>query len=163
MSWVGLKSISESIKMQTYSNSFCTELIDMREDGNLKQFWTKPLHNYGWHWKLKKWMSRFNRAHNAPRPSGSRYLHEAFFSAVTAFKTEYWNKLEFSTRHSSHSPQSMKLGFSKIKKNIQWLPPHGEQKEILGHYEMKCHKNYFKTVCLLPLSFLVMWFYNARY
>lgn len=162
--WVGLKSICESIKMQHIPISLHEELIDMREDGNLKVNLEQNLCIIGgWHWKLKnECHGLMSRAHNAPRPSGSRYLHEAFFSAVTAFKTEYWNKLNLVPDIQVTLPQSVKLGFSKIKKDIQWRRSHGEQKGILGHYEMKCHKNYFKTVCLLPLSFLVMWLYNVH-
>lgn len=132
LKWVwGLKSICESIKMQTYSNFLHEELIDMREDGNLKVNFEQTQIIGGWHWKLKNECHGLtSRAHNAPRPSGSRYLHEAFFSAVTAFKTEYWNKLNLVPDIQVTLPQSVKLGFSKIKKNIQWRASHGEQRDF---------------------------------
>lgn len=149
--------------MQHIPISLHEELIDMREDGNLKVNFEQNLYIIGgWHWKLKnECHGLMSRAHNAPRPSGSRYLHEAFFSAVTAFKTEYWNKLNLVPDIQVTVPQSVKLGFSKIKKDIQWRRSHnGEQKGILRHYEMKRHQNCFKTVFIYYL-FLVMWLYNV--
>lgn len=106
--------------MQSIPISLQEQLIDMRKDGNLKVNFEQNLSIIGgWCWKLKtECHDLMSRAHNAPRPSGSRYLHEAFFSAVTAFKTEYWNKPNLVPDLQVTVLQSVKLGFSKIKKHI---------------------------------------------
>lgn len=77
--------------MQHIPISLQEQLIDMREDGNLKVNFEQNLCIIGgWHWKLKnECQDLMSGAQNAPHPSGSRYLCEAPFSAVTALKPEY--------------------------------------------------------------------------
>lgn len=77
--------------MQHIPISLQEQLIDMREDGNLKVNFEQNLCIIGgWHRKLNnECHDLMSRAHRASHPSGSRYFHEASFSAVTALKPEY--------------------------------------------------------------------------
>lgn len=52
-------------------------------------------------------------------PFGSTYLCERSFSAMTAIKTKYWNKLNLEQDLEIAILQNVKLRFQKIMKHIQ--------------------------------------------
>ncbi|KAG6925167.1 zinc finger BED-type containing 5 [Chelydra serpentina] len=90
--WV-LNPFVKNINMQHLLISLQEQLIDIREDGNLlPEFQQKPLHNW-WMGLKNEYHDLVSTVNDALLPFGSTYLCEVFFSALTAIKTKYRNKL----------------------------------------------------------------------